>query len=132
MDKNPVIGFMRMATREDLSGVWMGQVETLSGSSNMNLAGYGTVVGNTSSHWANLDLPRCESAVDPWLSPASEDDLIQRLIQMLFVARRDLEALQEIDAVHLPESFTLSPLDAQRIQVKITKTKAPKFRFIED
>jgi hypothetical protein len=132
MDKNPVIRVMRTGRRENLPVSWMRPFQTMAGSFSMNLGEYTSVVGNTSSHWANLDIPSCEPTFDPWLSPASKDDLIQRLTQMLFIVRQDFETLQKSDPVHVPESLALDPLDTQRIQVRITKRKTPKFTFIEE
>jgi hypothetical protein len=107
-----------------------GMIGRILGPVNINLPACGTAVANTTSHW---DLAGyVPPTVELILSPASKDDLIDRLMNMIFMARRDLEILQKSDAAPLPDSFTLLPLDCRPIRVKIRKTVTPQFKFIED
>jgi hypothetical protein len=70
--------------------------------------GFGPVVGNTTSHWVNLDVPLFEAPEDVSLSPYSRDDVIQRLMGMLLVARRELDIRQKNEPASMPEQFAFA------------------------
>jgi hypothetical protein len=94
------------------------------------LVGFGPVVGNTTSHWVNLDVPLFEAPEDVSLSPYSRDDVIQRLMGMLLVARRELDIRQKNEPASMPEQFAFAAVRIPACSRQNQKTLTPQFKFI--